>query len=117
MAGGDITLEKTMPCNPEAERAILGACLLDEGAVWTATGHLEAEDFYDQGHRVIFRAMAVSRIPPAALTPISLPTTYRIKVTSSTVAPDGPKPVDVFTKSAPASLHIRQAFIFSSVVR
>ena len=38
-----------------------------------------------------------SRTPPAALTPISAPTTRRISATSAAVAPPGPKPVDVFT--------------------
>ena len=32
------------------------------------------------------------------------PTTRRMSVTSATVAPPGPKPVDVLTKSAPAAL-------------
>ena len=35
--------------------------------------------------------------PPAALTPISSPTTRRISATSAAVAPPGPNPVDVFT--------------------
>ena len=32
------------------------------------------------------------------------PTTRRISITSAMVAPPGPKPVDVLTKSAPAAL-------------
>ena len=43
-------------------------------------------------------------MPPAALTPIPSPTAPLSSLTSSTVAPPGPKPVDVFTKSAPAAL-------------
>ncbi len=58
-----------------------------------------------------------SRTPPAALTPISAPTTRRIKATSAAVAPPGPKPVDVFTKSAPAALASVHAVTFSSSVR
>ncbi len=58
-----------------------------------------------------------SRTPPAALTPISGPTTRRISATSAAVAPPGPKPVDVFTKSAHAARAITHAFTFSSSVR
>ena len=47
---------------------------------------------------------AKSLTPPAAFTPISAPTTRRISATSATVAPPGPNPVEVFTKSAPAAL-------------
>jgi hypothetical protein len=58
-----------------------------------------------------------SRTPPAALTPISAPTTRRISATSAAVAPPGPNPVEVFTKSAPAAFDSVQAVIFSSSVR
>src|SRR5204863_278483 len=44
-----------------------------------------------------------SRTPPDAFTPISSPTTRRIRATSAAVAPPGPKPVEVFTKSGPAA--------------
>ena len=43
-------------------------------------------------------------MPPEAFTPIDGPTTRRMSATSFAVAPEGPKPVEVFTKSAPASL-------------
>src|SRR5438309_1947542 len=55
-----------------------------------------------------------SRTPPAAFTPISGPTTRRISATSAAVAPPGPKPVEVLTKSAPAARAITHAFTFSS---
>src|SRR5260221_10095624 len=44
------------------------------------------------------------RTPPLAFTPISGPTVRRMRAMSWTVAPPGPKPVEVLTKSAPASL-------------
>ena len=44
------------------------------------------------------------RMPPAAFTPMPGPTTRRMSATSWAVAPPGPKPVDVLTKSAPAGL-------------
>ena len=52
--------------------------------------------------------------PPAALTPISGPTTRRMSATSATVAPPEAKPVEVLTKSAPAAFDSTQARTFSS---
>ncbi len=57
-----------------------------------------------------------SRTPPAAFTPMPGPTTRRMRATSAAVAPPGPKPVEVFTKSAPAARESTQAFTFSSSV-
>ena len=47
-----------------------------------------------------------------AFTPIAGPTVRRISATSSTVAPPGPKPVEVFTKSAPAAFASSHAATF-----
>ena len=57
----------------------------------------------------IFWASSKVRMPPAAFTPMVGPTTRRINATSSTVAPPGPKPVEVLTKSAPATFASWQA--------
>ena len=53
----DITLERTLPQNVESEKAVLGAILLDEKAVFAASEILVADDFYLEAHREIFRAM------------------------------------------------------------
>ena len=53
----DITLERTLPNNLEAERSILGAILLDDKAMFTAQELLRKEDFYFEGHRRIFEKM------------------------------------------------------------
>ncbi len=53
----DITLEKTLPSNLEAERSILGAILLDDKAVLAIFERLKAQDFYLDGHRRIFEKM------------------------------------------------------------
>jgi replicative DNA helicase len=53
----DISLEKTLPSNLEAERAILGAILLDDKAVLTIFETLKAQDFYLESHRRIFEKM------------------------------------------------------------
>ena len=43
----------------EAERAVLGAVLIDDGEdAWTAVRHLGADDFWRPDHRAIYAAMA-----------------------------------------------------------
>lgn len=53
----DITLEKVLPNNLEAERSILGAILLDDKAVLTVFETLKPQDFYLDSHRRIFEKM------------------------------------------------------------
>lgn len=48
---------KVPPHNLEAERAVLGAALLDREALLTATENLQADDFYDPQHRIAFELM------------------------------------------------------------
>jgi replicative DNA helicase len=53
----DISLEKTLPANLEAERSILGAILLDDKAVLTVFETLKSQDFYLDSHRRVFEKM------------------------------------------------------------
>jgi replicative DNA helicase len=53
----DISLEKTLPNNLEAERSILGAILLDDRAFLTVFENLKPQDFYLESHRRIFEKM------------------------------------------------------------
>src|SRR5699024_9920967 len=58
------------------------------------------------------------RIPPEALTPRRAPTVLRIRATACSLAPPaGWKPVDVFTKSAPARSAASQTATICSSVR
>ena len=57
MATTDYTLAHTLPANVEAERAILGAILLDNSAYNEAAEHLRAEDFSLDSHRRIYARM------------------------------------------------------------
>jgi replicative DNA helicase len=50
--------ERTLPHNPEAERTVLGAILVDNQAFNSAAEILSREDFYREAHRRIFEAMA-----------------------------------------------------------
>lgn len=45
------------PHNLEAERCVLGGCLLDNGAIEEVMEHLSADDFYREAHATAFRAM------------------------------------------------------------
>ncbi len=49
--------ERTPPQNLDAERAILGAVMLERDALGIAMEFLRAEDFYRKEHRLIFEAM------------------------------------------------------------
>jgi replicative DNA helicase len=53
----DITLEKTLPNNLEAERSILGAILLDDKSIYVVLETLRSHDFYLESHRRIFEKM------------------------------------------------------------
>lgn len=48
---------RPFPHSAEAERGILGSCLLDNGLVGEAAQALRPEDFYVRAHEFVFRAM------------------------------------------------------------
>jgi replicative DNA helicase len=58
-----------MPRNLEAEQSVLGAILLDEQCLDSVLDILSVEDFYHEGHRVVFEAMCrmVDRARPIDL--------------------------------------------------
>ncbi len=53
----DVTLEKGLPHNLEAERSVLGAILLDNTLLNQAVEYLRSDDFYLGSHRLIFEQM------------------------------------------------------------
>ena len=53
----DQPFERALPNSSEAERAILGAVLLDNGLISQAIEQLRPEDFYVPSHRRIFVAI------------------------------------------------------------
>jgi replicative DNA helicase len=55
--GAELTLERPLPSNLEAERSVLGAILLDNQSINTAIEKLRGQDFCHDGHRRIFERM------------------------------------------------------------
>jgi replicative DNA helicase len=53
----DLTIEKSLPHSPEAERAVLGAILLENSLFDQTSEMLTREDFYLENHRNIFSTM------------------------------------------------------------
>src|SRR5881396_2708862 len=53
----DMSFEKTLPSNLEAERWILGAILLDDKAMFPVQEILRKDDFYLESHRKIYEKM------------------------------------------------------------
>src|ERR1051325_7851481 len=62
--------ERALPNSSEAERAILGAILLDNGLISQAIEQLRPEDFYVPSHRRIFVAMIMLFERGAEINPI-----------------------------------------------
>ena len=52
-----LAIDKPLPQNPEAERSVLGSILIDSSSFYRVLGILHSEDFYRDGHRVIFTAI------------------------------------------------------------
>ena len=52
------SIKKMPPQNLEAERALLGACLLDNEAAKTVKGIISPSDFYAESHRLIYECIA-----------------------------------------------------------
>jgi replicative DNA helicase len=66
---------KGLPCNLDAERAVLGSILMDDSQFVQVAGLLESRDFMLQKHRRIFNRMVERRErgERAFLNPYTLP--------------------------------------------
>jgi replicative DNA helicase len=53
----DVALDRPMPQSPDAERAILGAILINNHAFYRVIGTIDTEDFFKDAHRTIFATM------------------------------------------------------------
>ena len=66
------TLEKPLPANLDAERAILGAVILDNETLEQAVHVLNVDDFFSPSHRAIYRAMLSLWEQKLEINPITL---------------------------------------------
>jgi replicative DNA helicase len=53
----DVALDRPMPQSPDAERAILGAILINNHAFYRVIGTIDTDDFFKDAHRTIFATM------------------------------------------------------------
>ncbi len=72
MAQDDITLEKALPGNIEAERLILGVILLDNATINQAIEKLKPEDFFLSSHQRIYERMIGIYEQGRAIDPVTL---------------------------------------------
>lgn len=54
---GTIAIDRTLPHNLEAERALLGSILIDNGALNVALETISKDDFFSESHRITFDRM------------------------------------------------------------
>jgi replicative DNA helicase len=59
MAAQDITFERGLPSNVDAEQLVLGAVLLDDSAFVVTAAILQPDDFAIEKHRRIYAAMSI----------------------------------------------------------
>src|SRR5215470_4460303 len=69
---GDITLDKALPSNSEAERLILGVILLDNVAINQAAENLKPDDFSLGSNRRIYEKMIALYERGQAIDPLTL---------------------------------------------
>ncbi|MFZ2490883.1 MAG: replicative DNA helicase [Thermoanaerobaculia bacterium] len=53
----DVPLDRPLPQNPDAERAVLGSILINNHALYRVIGTIDTEDFFRDSHRTIFATM------------------------------------------------------------
>ncbi len=63
----EMEIDRIPPYNLEAEKAVLGACLLDKDALNTAINILTPQDFYDEFHAKCFEIMTQMAIKNKAV--------------------------------------------------
>lgn len=68
----DVTLDKSLPHSPDAERAVLGAILLENELYDQAAELLTEEDFYLEPHRSLFQQMEKLSARSAAIDALTL---------------------------------------------
>jgi replicative DNA helicase len=66
------TLDRPMPQAPDAERAVLGAVLINNHAFYRVIGTIDTEDFFKDAHRTIFATMRTMAERSQEIEPLTL---------------------------------------------
>ena len=53
----DVSIDRPMPQSPDAEKAVLGAILINNHAFYRIISTIDTEDFFKDAHRTIFATM------------------------------------------------------------
>ncbi len=101
----DRSIERLPPQNLDAERCVLGAILIENEAIHKAMEVVGEEDFYRQGHRVIFRAMLELSSRSEAIDLITL--TQALKAVDQLDGVGGASYIAQLTEILPTAANIR----------
>ncbi len=101
----DLSEPKLPPQNLEAEQSVLGAILLDNGALAKAMELLSEEDFYRTAHRKIYRAMLELSEIGEVIDHITL--TERLKARGELEAVGGAAYLAELVQAVPSAANIR----------
>lgn len=102
----DVLIERGLPANPDAEKAVLGAILLDNAAYNVVAALLAADDFHVDAHRRLYARMTALREgdPPG---PIDFTTiTEELLRTSELEAVGGVSYLATLTDGLPRSINV-----------
>ncbi|HEX8253759.1 MAG TPA: replicative DNA helicase [Thermoanaerobaculia bacterium] len=68
----DVSIDRPMPQSPDAERAILGAILINNHAFYRVIGTIDTDDFFKDAHRTIFATMRTMAERSQEIEPLTL---------------------------------------------
>jgi replicative DNA helicase len=108
----DISLERPMPSDLEAERAVLGAVLLSPPALCEACEVCGREDFYLEGHRRIFHALLRLQAAEVAIDYVTVKD--ELRRSGELEAAGGPAYLVSLTDGLPRAINIRH---YAGIVR
>ena len=100
------------PHNLEAERSVLGCCLLDRAALLTVLSTCKSDDFFHPPHRLIFEA--ISRLFNDNVNPCLVTLTNQLMTSGNLDASGGAESVAGLTNVVPS---VRNAEHYSKIVK
>jgi len=97
--------QRVLPHNPEAEKSVLGAMLLDNSSIQPVSGILEEHDFFKTSHQVIYRESLTLYQKAGVLDQIGL--VEHLKQSEMLKACGGASAISALTDDIPATAHAR----------